>query len=252
MDGVVLRAGEGEALFGGRIVIKASFDQLSITESLFSDARPGAGPHFHRQHADSFYVLEGGFAVLVHDEEKLLTQEGCVCAPPHVVHGFRSTSRTRFLNFHTPDCGFAENLRALDRGEAGGFDSYDAEAGSGPPAADAIALAAGEGERLAKDKRVATIKIGRDELSLVEFELEPGFEGPDPHAHDAQVDSFYVLEGEAHFLMEGETLRLGAGSFVAAPIGVEHTFWNAGPGRTRLLNVHAPSSDFHEFLRRSD
>ena len=251
MEGVVLRPGEGQALFGGRILIKASFDELCITESLFSDARPGAGPHFHRQHVDSFYVLDGGLAVLVRDEEKLLSPGGCVSAPPHVVHGFRSTSRTQFLNFHTPDAGFAENLRALDRGAAGGFDSFDAEAGSGPPASDAIFLKAGEGERLEQDKRVATIKIGRDELSLVEFELEPGFDGPDPHAHDDHVDSFYVLDGEADFLMENETLRLGAGSFVAAPIGVEHTFWNSGRGRARLLNVHAPSSGFHDFLRRS-
>jgi quercetin dioxygenase-like cupin family protein len=251
MEGVVLRPDEGEALFGGRIVIKASFDELCITESFFPDARPGASPHFHRLHADSFYALDGGLAVLVRDDEKLLSPGGCVCAPPHVVHGFRSTSRTRFLNFHTPDAGFAENIRAVDRGEAGGFDSYDAEAGSGPPASDAIFLDAGEGERLEHDKRVATIKIGRDELSLVEFEFEPGFEGPDPHTHADHVDSFYVLEGEADFLMENETLRLSAGSFVAAPIGVEHTFWNSGPGCARLLNAHAPSTGFHDFLRRS-
>jgi quercetin dioxygenase-like cupin family protein len=252
MTGVVHRAGEGEALFGGRIVIKAGFDQLCITESLFPEARPGASPHFHKQHADSFYVLEGELAVLVRDEEKLLSPGACVCAPPHVVHGFRSATRTRFLNIHTPDGGFAENLRERDRGEAGGFDSYDAESGSGPPATDAIALNAGEGERLEKDTRVATIKIGRDELSLVEFELEPGFEGPDPHAHEDHVDSFYVVEGEADFLMDGAQLRLGAGSFVAAPAGVEHTFWNAGPGTARLLNVHAPSAGFHDYLRRED
>ena len=72
MDAVVLRPGEGESLFGGRIVLKATFEQLCITESHFPDARDGAEPHFHRQHVDSFYVLEGGLAVLVHDEEKLL------------------------------------------------------------------------------------------------------------------------------------------------------------------------------------
>jgi mannose-6-phosphate isomerase-like protein (cupin superfamily) len=131
MDGVVLRAGEGEALFGGRIVIKADFEELSITESLFPDARPGASPHFHRQHADSFYVLDGELAFLVEDEEKPLPQNACVYAPPNVVHGFRSTSPARFLNFHTPDGGFAENLQARDRGEPGGFDSFDAPVGSG-------------------------------------------------------------------------------------------------------------------------
>ena len=49
MAGVVHRPGEGEALFGGRIVIKANFDELCITESLFPDARTGAEPHLDRK-----------------------------------------------------------------------------------------------------------------------------------------------------------------------------------------------------------
>jgi hypothetical protein len=154
MPGVVHRPGEGEALFGGRIVIKANFDELSITESLFPDARLG---------------------------EKMLAPGACVCAPPEVVHGFRSTSRARFLNFHAPDGGFARNLQERDRG---GFDSIDAPPGSGRSGAEALFLPPGEGERLEGKNRIATIKIGREELAL------------------------------------------------------------------RLLNVHAPSRDFHEFLRR--
>jgi quercetin dioxygenase-like cupin family protein len=250
MPGVVHRPGEGESLFGGRIVIKANFDELCITESFFPDARPGADSHFHRQHVDSFYVLEGGLAVLVDDEEKMLSPGAYVCAPQEVVHGFRSTSRARFLNFHTPDGGFAGNLQARDRGDPGGFDSIDAPPGSGRSGSEAVFLLPGEGERLVGKNRIATIKVGRDELSLVEFELDPGFEGPDPHSHEDHVDSFYVLEGEPEFLVEEKRLRLGAGSFVAAPLGVVHTFSNPGSDRARLLNIHAPSNDFHEFLRR--
>jgi mannose-6-phosphate isomerase-like protein (cupin superfamily) len=250
MDGVVLRAGEGQVLFDGRIVIKADFEDLCITESLFPDARRGASSHFHRRHADSFYVLEGEIAFQIEDDEVLLPPNMCACAPPGVVHGFRSTSRARVLNFHTPDEGFAENLRARNRGEAGGFDSVDSPPGGGRPESDPVVIAPGEGERLEGNKRVAMIKIGREELSLVEFDLQPGFRGPDPHSHDDHVDSFYVLEGEAEFLLGEERLRLGAGSYVAAPIGLVHTFGNPGPGRTRLLNIHAPSRDFHEFLRK--
>jgi quercetin dioxygenase-like cupin family protein len=249
MDGVVLRPGEGESLFNGRIVLKATFEQLCITESHFPDARDGAEPHFHRLHADSFYVLEGELAVLVRDEEKPVSTGAFVCAPPEVVHGFRSTTRSVFLNFHTPDGGFADNLRERNRGEPGGFDSVDVPAGTGPPATDAIYLPPGEGERLEANTRVATIKVGRDELALVEFELEPGFVGPDPHSHDDHIDSFYVLEGEPEFLAGDETLRLGPGSFVAAPLGFRHTFGNPGPESARLLNIHAPSRGFHEFLR---
>jgi quercetin dioxygenase-like cupin family protein len=249
VDGVVLRPGEGEVLFGGRIVIKAGFDALTITESLFSDARDGADSHFHRRHVDSFYVLEGDLAVLVHDEEKLLEPGSFVTAPPGVVHGFRSTSRARFLNFHTPDGGFAENLRARDRGEEGGFDSVDAPPGSGKPPTAALFWQPGSGERLVAGNRVATIKVGRDELALIEFALEPGFEGPNPHTHDDHVDSFYVLEGEVDFLVGNDWMRLPAGSFVAAPIGVTHAFATHDGQRARLLNIHAPSTGFHERLR---
>jgi quercetin dioxygenase-like cupin family protein len=249
VDAVVLRPGEGESLFGGRIVIKSSFDQLTITESFFPDARGGAEPHFHRHHADSFYVLEGELAVLVHDEEKPLEPGAFVTAPPEVVHGFRSTSRSRFLNVHTPDGGFAENLRARNRGEQRGFDSVDAPPGTGTPPTEAVFWPPGGGERLAAGNRVATIKVGRGELALIEFALEPGFEGPDPHTHDDHVDSFYVLEGEVDFLVGNDWIRLPAGSFVAAPIGITHAFATRDSQRARLLNIHAPSTGFHERLR---
>jgi len=249
MDAVVLRPGEGESLFGGRIVLKSSFDQLTITESHFPDARDGASPHFHRMHADSFYVLEGGMAVLVHDEEKLLEPGAFVSAPPEVVHGFRTTSRCVFLNFHTPDGGFADSLRARNRGEKGPFDSEEAAPGSGKPPTEAVSWRPDEGERLASNNRVATIKIGREELALIEFELHDGFEGPDPHAHDDHVDSFYVLEGEVDFLVGDEWLRLPARSFVAAPPGITHAFANRDGQQARLLNIHAPSTGFHERLR---
>jgi len=249
VDGVVLRPGEGEALFDGRIVLKATLEQLCITESHFPDARDGADPHYHRRHADSFYVLEGGLAVLVHDEEKQLGPGAFVCAPPEVVHGFRSTSPAIFLNFHTPDGGFADNLRARNRGEEGGFDSVDAPPGSGKLPTEAVFLQPGQGERSAANNRIATIKVGREELALIEFELHSGFEGPDPHAHDDHVDSFYVLDGEVDFLVGDERLRLGAGSFVAAPIGVVHAFGNHDGQRARLLNIHAPSTGFHGRLR---
>ena len=248
MQGVVHRADQGEALFGGRIVLKAAFEQLCITETLFSRARPGADPHVHRRHADSFFVLEGELAFLVGTEEHRLGPGGCVCAPAGVVHGFRSTTRARFLNFHTPDAGFADNLRARDRGEPGGFDSFDAPADGGLPASGATLLGAGQGERLEANHRVATIKIEREELTLIELELEPGFEAPEPHGHDDHVDAFYVLEGEAGFLLGDEELLLGAGSFVAAPPGAVHTF-SSGPGPTRLLNVHAPRSSAHRRRR---
>jgi quercetin dioxygenase-like cupin family protein len=168
--------------------------------------------------------------------------------PPGVVHGFRNLTPARFLNFHTPDGDFAENLRARDRGEPGGFDSIDVEPGDGLAPTDVVLLFPGDGERLAANHRVATIRAGCDELSMIEFELEPAFGGPDPHRHTDHTDSFYVLGGAVEVQLDSERIVAGPGTFVAATPGVEHTF-TSGPQGGRLLNVHAPSRGFHDRFR---
>ena len=79
----------------------------------------------------------------------------------------------------------------------------------------------------------------------------PGRDGADLHIHRRHHDLFYVLEGEAEFVMGDETVRVGPGSYVAAPIGVVHGFRNAGDGELRMLNVHAPNTGFAGRLRRA-
>jgi quercetin dioxygenase-like cupin family protein len=254
MGGIVLRQNEGEevAMTPSRsVLIKADLEQLTVTESWFGSRQNGAAPHIHKRHADSFYVLEGELTFLTADGDLAAPAGATFLAPSGVMHGFDHDrdGEVRYLNFHTPARGFAQSLRA--RRDPKTYDPVDYD--SFDPHEDAptgaVLLQPGEGERYEADTRVATIKIGREELSLIEFELEPGFQGPEPHTHDDHVDSFYVVEGEAEFQLDNETLRLSAGSFVAAPPGVVHTFSNPGSGRTRLLNIHAPSSNFHEIFR---
>jgi quercetin dioxygenase-like cupin family protein len=226
VETVVHRPGDGEVLFGGRILIKAASDELCVTESHYDGARPGAGPHIHERHADTFYVLEGELAFLVHDEEHVLSAGGCVCAPPGVVHGFRSRSPARFLNFHTPDGGFAESLRARDRGEPGEFDSYDAEPGSGLPASNALLVNPGE-----------RVQLHREELTLSEIRLEPGSRGPDTEGR--HIDAFYVLEGDVEFVLGGNEVRLDASCFLAARPPLVQTV-SGGASGSRLLHLRAP------------
>lgn len=99
-------------MFGGRIVIKAAFDELCVTETWYASARAGAGPHFHREHADSFYVLEGELGLWANGGEARFGPGTFVAAPPGAEHGIlRAESPTRFLNFHAPDDGFAAFIR---------------------------------------------------------------------------------------------------------------------------------------------
>ena len=102
------------------------------------------------------------------------------------------------------------------------------------------------------DARKLEFARGEYDLITTHFFFDcfgPDFEGVTPHTLANKVDSYYVLEGEAEFSVEGETFVAGPGSYVSAPIGVSHGFRNAGGGELRLLNVHAPNTGFAQRLR---
>ena len=117
---------------------------------------------------------------------------------------------------------------------------------------DAVVSGPGEGEPLTKEERVIRVKTSRAELDVLEFDVGPEYEGPGPHYHEQHVDSFYMLEGELEFTVEGQTLRAGPGTLVSVPPRVVHAFTNPGPGRARFLNVHAPDRGFTDYLRARD
>ena len=108
----------------------------------------------------------------------------------------------------------------------------------------------GAGELLSDENgRRVEVKADREDLAVTESTYAQGESGPGPHYHCEHHDSFYVLEGTLVFELDGERVEVGAGSFVAVPPGVVHTFRNEGPGRARFLNIHAPSKGFIHHLR---
>jgi quercetin dioxygenase-like cupin family protein len=116
---------------------------------------------------------------------------------------------------------------------------------------DGIVVSAEGGEKVARGPRHHRILAELPELEVIELQFGPDFEGVEPHSHSDHVDSFYVLEGEAEFVVSGEVVRAGPGTYVAAPIGVVHGFRNAGDGELRMLNIHGPSTGFAGRLRRA-
>jgi thiamine-phosphate pyrophosphorylase len=61
-----------------------------------------------------------------------------------------------------------------------------------------------------------------------------------PHTHTAHTDVFYVLEGELELRLGDGTVRVPAGTCVAAPPLLVHGFRNPGEVGARFLNLHAP------------
>ena len=114
---------------------------------------------------------------------------------------------------------------------------------------DGIVAGPDGGESLPRGPRAHRILAELPELEVIELRFGPDFPGVEPHSHEDHVDSFYVLEGEAEFVVGDETVRAGPGTYLAAPIGAVHGFRNAGPGELRLLNIHAPNTGFAGRLR---
>jgi mannose-6-phosphate isomerase-like protein (cupin superfamily) len=80
--------------------------------------------------------------------------------------------------------------------------------------------------------------------SLFEVVTQPGG-GPPPHVQHREDESFYVLEGEYEFLVEGRTLRAGAGSLLYVPRGNLHAHRNVGEGVGKMLVSQTPGG-LHE------
>lgn len=120
-----------------------------------------------------------------------------------------------------------------------------------------IVSAPGEGRTvLVGGGDYVTYKVRSEETDGAYFCFEvtttPGF-GPPLHKH-AYRELFYVLEGTYEFTIERdgklETIMGAAGTAIAVPPDVPHTFKNSSDGPARLLFVHQPAaleSFFEEF-----
>lgn len=119
--------------------------------------------------------------------------------------------------------------------------------------AEPVLRRTGEGETIFdSDRSTLRVLVDREELTVTWFRYARGEEGPDPHVHHRHTDAFYVLEGELELGLgpsAAETVRATAGTFVAAPPGVVHTFRNASSAEATFLNFHAPSMGFADMLR---
>jgi mannose-6-phosphate isomerase-like protein (cupin superfamily) len=104
----------------------------------------------------------------------------------------------------------------------------------------AIVVPPGEGHRVGNVEFLARSQdTPRFNLSVIT--VKPHREGPEIHTHSGEDDSFYILDGELTFTVDGEEVVAGPGTFVLVPPGVPHTFANRSDDVARFVNVHAPA-----------
>jgi quercetin dioxygenase-like cupin family protein len=76
-------------------------------------------------------------------------------------------------------------------------------------------------------------------VSVVEHPIDPGVLVP-PHVHSREGQISYVIEGEVEILVGGEVYHCAAGAYLFKPRGVRHTFWTAGAGPARVIEISTP------------
>jgi len=107
----------------------------------------------------------------------------------------------------------------------------------------ALMTASGEGRPVHVLGSDLTIKVSSRDTNgaFAVFEGRiPPLEGPPLHRHPDQDESFYIVEGEFRFEVDGQEIYASAGASVVAPRGSSHTFQNVGRERGRMVTTVVP------------
>ncbi|MCY1541327.1 Cupin domain protein [compost metagenome] len=87
--------------------------------------------------------------------------------------------------------------------------------------------------------------------SMFEWTIPPGF-STGLHVHRMQEETFYVLEGECDWQVDGKRVRAKPGTYLFLPPGVPHNISNAGTLPVRVLMTVSPPGHEHYFEKLAD
>jgi mannose-6-phosphate isomerase-like protein (cupin superfamily) len=89
-------------------------------------------------------------------------------------------------------------------------------------------------------------------FSLVEHPIPPRTLAAPLHRHTNEDEYSYVLEGRMGALLGDEVVYAEKGDLVFKPRDQWHTFWNAGDGPCRILEIISPGGFEHAFKEMAE
>ena len=89
-------------------------------------------------------------------------------------------------------------------------------------------------------------------FSLVEHPIAPRTLAAPLHRHNHEDEYSYVLEGRMGALLGDEVVYGEPGDLIFKPRNQWHTFWNAGEGTCRILEIISPGGFEHYFDELAD
>jgi quercetin dioxygenase-like cupin family protein len=115
--------------------------------------------------------------------------------------------------------------------------------------AKAVVRMPGEGRGvMLAGKPLAFLVTGEDtrHTSMFDWTLPAGF-ATGLHVHRAQEETFYVLEGECEWQVDGQTVHAKPGTYLFIPPGVPHNIANASDRPARMIMTVSPPGHEHYF-----
>ena len=79
------------------------------------------------------------------------------------------------------------------------------------------------------------------------IEASPPGGGPPPHQHQNEDETFFVVEGDYEFLVDGQWIKASAGDSFYRARGTVHTFRNCGATTGKILIFVTPGG-FQSYL----
>ena len=104
----------------------------------------------------------------------------------------------------------------------------------------AVVVRAGEGHRVGNVEFLAR-SVDTDRFNFAILTIGPRRSGPEEHAHEAEDDSFYVLDGELVFTVDGEEVTAGPARSCSFRPASGTRSPTARDAPARVVNVHAPA-----------
>jgi mannose-6-phosphate isomerase-like protein (cupin superfamily) len=106
-------------------------------------------------------------------------------------------------------------------------------------------LSSGEGKAVGAIGLGITTKTDGDSTrgaySLFEYAIPAGVNGPPPHVHTREDESFVCLAGRLEVMLGGTTYELNHGDYLLLPRDVVHTFRNPYAEEARVISVVSPA-----------
>lgn len=268
--GYVLGPDEGLRMsaVGVTITFRATGADTGGRFSLFEMTVPpnfdGPPPHWHKETAEAFFVLDGTVTAISGEERTPISAGGCWHVPTGVVHTYANESDepATFVALLTPsdmETYFFKLVALVQEasewppqdpemlaavGElARRYDQHPPE--TAPSSGQTIIRQPGEGRSFSIRGQTMTWKtVGEQtdgKIATLVYDGPAGAPGPPTHYHAETHEVGYVLQGDINFRLDGREVEAGPGSFFYIPPSVVHDWSGAGENPVKFMGFALPA-----------